>query len=146
MEDIPDEKSIELPDKIKEYIDCNPTSYTNLSSYHSGEQSFILYFTNVDLDTVFEKLNVSDPYDKDSDDKTTKFYEAKSYYENMNYWYEDDHGIWYISVSSGEPTDDIKDHLDTKDSKEEPTKDTNSEADKKKPIDDEEFEICHNAE
>ena len=54
LEDIPDDKSIELPDKIKEYIDYNPTSNTNLSSYHSGEQSFISYFTNVDVYAVFE--------------------------------------------------------------------------------------------
>ena len=89
---------------------------------------------------------MSDPHDKDSDDKTTKFYKAKSYYENMNYWHEDDHEIWYDSVSSGEPTDDIKDHLDTKDSKEEPTKDINSQTDKEAPLDDEEFEIWHDAQ
>ena len=85
LRDIPDDKSIELADKIKEYIDYNPTNNTNLSSYHSGEQSFISYFTNVDVDAVFEKPNTADPHDKDSDDKTTKFYEVKSYYENMNY-------------------------------------------------------------
>ena len=54
LEDLPNNKSIELPDKIKEYINYNPTNNTNLSHYHSGEQSFISYFTNVDVDAVFE--------------------------------------------------------------------------------------------
>lgn len=85
VEDIPKDKSIELLSKMKEYIDYNPTSNTNLSSYHSGEQSFISYFTNVNVDAVFEKPNVADPYDKVSDNKTTKFYKVKSYYKNMNY-------------------------------------------------------------
>ena len=130
LEDIPDNKFIELPDKMKEYIAYDPTSNTNLSSYHSGEQSFISYFINVNIDAVFEKPNTADSYDKDSNDKTTKFYEIKSYYENINYWHEDNHDIWYDLVSSGEPTDDIKNHLDTKGSKEELTKDINSQTDK----------------
>ena len=76
LEDISDEMSIELPDKMKEYIDYNHNSSTNLSSYHSGEQSFISYFTNVDLDAVFEKPNAADSHDKNSDYKTTNFYEV----------------------------------------------------------------------
>ena len=54
LEDISNDKSIKLPDKIKEYIDYNPTNNTKLSSYHSGEQNFISYFTNVDIDALFE--------------------------------------------------------------------------------------------
>ena len=37
LKDIPDDKSVELPPSIKEYIDYNPTSDTNLSSYHTSQ-------------------------------------------------------------------------------------------------------------
>ena len=49
----------------------------------------------------------------------------------MNYWHDDDHDIWYDSLSSEEPTVDINDHLDTKNFNMKPTKDINDQADTK---------------
>ena len=116
------------------------------SSYNSNEQIFNSFFSNIDVDAVFEEPNIVDPYDEDADDKTTRFYEVKSYYENLNYWHDDDQDIWYDSISLEEPTDDINYHLDTKDSKEEPTKDINIQTDKETLPDEESFEIWHNSQ
>ena len=80
------------------------------SSYNNNEQIFNSFFSNIDVDAVFGEPNIVDPHDEDADDKTTRFYEVKSYYENLNYWHDDDQEIWYDSISSVEPTNNINDH------------------------------------
>ena len=65
--------------------------------------------------------------------------------KNSNYWHDDDHDIWYDSISSEEPTVDINDHLDTKNFNEKPTKDINDQADTKEPLEDEENDVWYDA-
>ena len=59
----------------------------------------------------------------------------------MNYWHDDDQEVWFDSISSGELTDNIHDHLDTKDFNEKPTNDINNQIDTKESSKDKENEL-----
>ena len=144
FEDTHDDITIELPPTILDYIDYNHSDSSESLSYNSSEQIFNSFFSNIDVDAVFGEPYTVDPYDEDADDKTKRFYEVKSYYENMNYWHDDDQDLWYDSLSSGEPNNDINDHLDTKDFNKKPTKDINDQTDTKEPPEDKEYDILHN--
>ena len=108
-----DDISMKLSPSILEYIDYNSDTSTNLS-YNSNEHLFNSFFTKIDVDSI-----VADPYELELDndnliDKTSKFYDVKSYYENMNYWDEEDYDMLYNFHSSGDTSGDDHDHLDTK--------------------------------
>ena len=85
-----DNISIELQPEILEYIDYNSITSSDLS-YNSREQLFNSFFSKLDLDAIVDLPNNVDPLDEEAEDKTTKFYEAKSYFENLNYWDDNDY-------------------------------------------------------
>ena len=95
-----DDISIELQPEILEYIDYNPINSSYLS-YNSREQLFNSFFTKIDLDAIVDLPHNVDPLDEEAEDKTTKFYEAKYYFENLNYWDDKDHDNWNHALSSG---------------------------------------------
>ena len=108
-----DAKSIELQPEILEYIDYNPTLTFN-SEYNPDAHLFSSYFLNVDFESIVDIPHNIDPQDDSADEKTNKFFEVKSYFENMNYWDENEEDVWHDSLSYEGPTIDTKDHLDTK--------------------------------
>ena len=91
---------IDLQPEILEYIDYNPIISSD-SSYDSREQLFNSFFTKIDLDVIVDLPHNVDPMDEEAEDKTTKFYEEKSYFENLNYWDNKDHDNWNNKLSSG---------------------------------------------
>ena len=98
---------------------------------------------NADIDSIVDLPHNVDPHDDDTEEKTNKFYEVKSYYENMNYWDDNEEDIWYDTLSSGGPTTDINDHLDTKVNK--PTKDIDNQVDKEEPHEDNDIDIWYDS-
>ena len=65
--------------------------------------SSLQHATNgADLDAIFSHPHCKDSNDDDTDDATEKFFDAKSYFETMNYWDDNDDAIGWHDTALGD--------------------------------------------